>query len=166
MSSNLAKYAYTEKGVIVMSNCMSHEEAVNSIFGDIKILNKGFIEMKVVDGKPDFELHAIISEGHINEACENSPEVRKSIFDLLLCQENHAEYVLTFTRFVIFPVQFSHKDISDHLFYDFVIKGAGNVVFENVNGQPHAKVYGESKDLDMKANPIDEQILNKGFHLV
>lgn len=166
MSSNLPKYAYTQKGVVVMDNCICHDEAVKSIFGDIKILNKGFIELKNNEqGKLDFELHAIVSEGHINESCEKSPEIRKAIHDLLLCEENHSEYVLTFSRFVIFPKQFSHKDIADHLFYDFIIKGAGNVVFENVNGKPHAKAYGESIELDMKANKVDEEILNDGFHL-
>ena len=164
MSSNLPKYVFTEEGVAVMSNCMCHQEAATSIFGDIKILNKGFIELKTnADGKVDFELHAVIAEGHINEACENSPEVRKAIHDLLLCEANHAEYVLTFSRFIIFPSELSHKDISDHLFYDYVIKGAGHVVFELVNGKPHARVYGESAELKMQANKVDEEILNNGF---
>lgn len=166
MSSNLPKYVSTEKGVVIMSNCMSHTEATNSIFGDVPILSKGFIEVIVDEqGKVNFELHSVVSEGCINEACENSPVLRKSISDLILHEENHAEYVLTFSRFVIFPAEYSHKNISDHLFYDFVIKGAGNVVFELVDGKPHAKTYGESTELNLKACKTDESILNKGFQL-
>lgn len=163
MSSNYPKYAYTEKGVVICSNCVTHEQAVSGVFGDIPILKKGFIELKLVDGKLDFELHKILSEGEVDVLCDQTPELREAINKLLFCEEYHAEYVLTFSRFVIFPAEFAHADIVHHLFFDSVIKGAANVVLEKDIDKIKVRSYGETKlEIDGEKffpNKTDEQIL-------
>lgn len=167
MSSNMPKYAYTEKGLTVFCNSLNHEDAVSDIFGEIPILNKGFIEIHVKDGKLEAELHQIVAEGHINEMCVSSPEIQKAAHDLLFCRENHAEYLLSFSRFAIFPQQFFHKDVADHLFYDSIVKGGGNMVFVLKNGKPFIECYGQATSVEIEDEQleIDSKILMDNFFI-
>ena len=167
MSSNHPKYAYTEQGLAVFCNSLNHENAVSDIFGEQPIKNKGFIKIKVVDGQLTAELHSIIGEGEINEVCENSPEIQKAVNDLLFCRENHTEYVLSFSRFALFPAKLFHKDVADHLFYDSIIKGAGNMVFVIKDGKPYIECYGQatSVEIEHEQQDIDAKILMDNFHI-
>lgn len=163
MSSNFPKYAYTEKGVVVCSNCLTHEQAATGVFGDLPILKKGFIEIKNINGQLDFELHKIISEGEVDVLCEQTPELREAVKKLLFIEEYHSQYLLTFSRFVVFPAEYYHKDIVHHLFYDSIVKGAGTMVVEaDYQGNINVRCYGDSIEIDGEVytpNEIEEKIL-------
>ncbi|MFX4243632.1 hypothetical protein ACOL22_12785, partial [Aliarcobacter butzleri] len=49
---------------------------------------------------------------------------------LLRACTHHARYILTSSRFVIFPTIFSFKRVANRLFNGFVIQGAGEVLFK------------------------------------
>lgn len=167
MSSNLPKYAYTERGLAVFCNSLNHEDTVADIFGEVPILNKGFIKVMVKEGKLHAELNQVLGEGEINELCVTSQEIQKAVKDLLFCRENHAEYLLSFSRFAIFPQNFFHKDVADHLFYDSFIKGGGNMVFVIKDDKPYIECYGKatSVEIENEQHEVDAKILMDNFCL-
>ena len=154
MASNLAKYARTNKSLIVFSNAFNHVEAFKKFY-NIRVKPKEFGYIKIDKDKINLieeSLYCDLVNGKKNELIRDS---------LLHSCTNHARYILTSSRFVIFPTKFSFKRVANRLFNGFVIQGAGEVLFKNENGCINITCYGEAKDLNIKARKIDEEIIKE-----
>lgn len=154
MASNLAKYARTNKSLIIFSNAFNHVEAFKKFY-NVRVKPKEFGYVKIDKGKINLleeSLYCDLVNGKKNELIRDS---------LLYHCTSHARYILTSSRFVIFPTKFSYKRVANRLFSGFVIQGAGEVFLKSENGQVIVTCSGESKDLNVKARKIDEEIIKE-----
>nr|MBP6289122.1 hypothetical protein [Aliarcobacter sp.] len=70
-----------------------------------------------------------------------------------------SRYIITSSKFIIFPKKFSFKRVANRIFTDFVIQGAGEITLEKTDGEIIVKCFGESKALNVKSRQIDAMII-------
>lgn len=163
MPSNLPKYAKTEQGMIVFSNCINHADAINRIFGEIEPLSIGFIKFFSQNEHVCFELFQKKKKETLDE-----PTVLVSSNQDCRCLTNKSKYILTSSRFIIFPNQLSHKHVANTMFTDFIIQGAGEVTFQVKEQQPHI-ICSESLEynqLHIEHRDFDSKILEDAFDIL
>jgi hypothetical protein len=163
MTSSLPKYIRTEESFAIFSNCIPHAEAFTKMFGYKETpTGAGFVQYCNEDKRMGFKLlgeKCITGFDTFKEDCKDL----KSIFKLLDDEQNPAKYIATSSRFIIFSNDFTHKEISNYLFTDFIIQGAGYISLVEINGEIKTRCFGESEELHIKSREIDGLIIDDSF---
>lgn len=164
MPSHLPKYAHTEKGMIIFSNCINHLEAIKNIFGEVEIYSKGFIKCFLNENNNiAFELFAKKTKENIDEKTILTSKTEDCLEML-----NKSKYIVTSSRFIIFQEELTHKEIANSLFTDFIIQGAGEVKFSRKNNKPTIICSESSTDneLNIPHRDFDSKILQDAFDIL
>ena len=96
------------------------------------------------------DLNCDLINGRTNEEIKNR---------LLENFKIESRYIITSSRFIIFPKKFSFRRVANRLFTDFVIQGAGEISFNLVGNSFVANCFGGSKSLNVKTRAIDALII-------
>lgn len=152
MVSDFSKFARTNKSLIVFSNSFDHVEVFKKFYKErVKPNEFGFIrinENRICLLHEDLKCDLI--QGKTNEL------QREALLDSFM---KESKYIITSSKFIIFPKKFTYKRVANRLFIDYVIQGAGEVVFEKVGNDIEVKCFGESVHLNVKSRPIDALII-------
>ena len=139
MVCSFAKFARTNKSLIVFSNSFDHIEVFKKFYKE-KVKPNEFGFFKVNDDR--------ICLLHEDLKC-----------DLIQGKTTESRYIITSSKFIIFPKKFSFKRVANRIFTDFVIQGAGEITLEKTDGEIIVKCFGESKALNVKSRQIDAMII-------
>ncbi|QKF73035.1 hypothetical protein AFAEC_0860 [Aliarcobacter faecis] len=152
MVSNFAKFARTNKSLIVFSNSLDHIEVFKHFYNTrVKPNEFGFV--KINDDRICLlheDLKCDLVSGKTNEDIKNR---------LLEIFKTESRYIMTSSKFVIFPKKFSFKRVANRLFSDYIIQSAGEVIFNKVGNNIVVDCQGGSKVLNLKTRAIDALII-------
>lgn len=152
MVSNFAKFARTNKSLIVFSNSLDHIEVFKHFYNArVKPNEFGFV--KINDDRICLlheDLKCDLVSGKTNEDIKNR---------LLEIFKTESRYIMTSSKFVIFPKKFSFKRVANRLFSDYIIQSAGEVIFNKVGNSIVVDCQGGSKVLNLKTRAIDALII-------
>lgn len=152
MVSNFAKFARTNKSLIAFSNSFDHIEIFKHFYNTrVKPKEFGFVkinENRICLLHEDLKCDLII--GKTNEEIKNK---------LLEIFEKESRYIMTSSRFVIFPKKFSFKRVANRIFSDYIMQSAGEVTFSKVGNKIVINCCGGSKVLNLKSRAIDALII-------
>lgn len=152
MVTYFAKFARTNKSMIVFSNSFDHIELFKKFYKDrVKPNEFGF--MKINEDRICF-LHKDLKCDLINGKTDE--EKRVALLDSFM---QESRYIVTSSKFIIFPKNFTFKRVANRLFTDFVIQGAGEIKLEKVGNEIVVTCFGESQYLNIKSRPIDALII-------
>lgn len=152
MISDFAKFARTNKSLIVFSNAFDHIEIFKKFYNArVKPKEFGFIKLE------NSELVLFHEDLKCDLICGISDQ--KIRYKLLENLKQESKYIMTPTKFIIFPKKFTFKRVANRLFTDYIIQGAGKIVFELENEELKVKCLGGSKTLRVKAREIDSLII-------
>lgn len=152
MISDFAKFARTNKSLIVFSNSFDHVEVFKKFYNTrVKPNEFGFI--KINENR--------ICLLHEDLKCDllsgrNDEIVREKLLESFKCE---SKYIMTCSKFIIFPKKFTFKRVANRLFTDYIIQGAGEITFEIKDNEVVVNCFGEAKYLKVKARPIDALII-------
>ena len=152
MVCSFAKFARTNKSLIVFSNAFDHIEVFKKFYKEkVKPNEFGFVKLnedRICLLHEDLKCDLI--QGKTTEALRDK---------LLRSFVTESRYIMTFSKFIIFPKKFSFKRVANRIFTDFVIQGAGEITLEKTDGEIIVKCFGESKALNVKSRQIDAMII-------
>ena len=152
MVCNFAKFARTNKSLIVFSNAFDHIEVFKKFYKEkVKPNEFGFVKLnedRICLLHEDLKCDLI--QGKTTEALRDK---------LLGSFVTESRYIITSSKFIIFPKKFSFKRVANRIFIDFVIQGAGEITLEKTDGEIIVKCFGESKALNVKSRQIDAMII-------
>ena len=152
MVCNFAKFARTNKSLIVFSNAFDHIEVFKKFYKEkVKPNEFGFVKLnedRICLLHEDLKCDLI--QGKTTEALRDK---------LLGSFVTESRYIITSSKFIIFPKKFSFKRVANRIFTDFVIQGAGEIKLEKTDGEIIVKCFGESKALNVKSRQIDAMII-------
>jgi hypothetical protein len=152
MVCNFAKFARTNKSLIVFSNAFDHIEVFKKFYKEkVKPNEFGFVKLnedRICLLHEDLKCDLI--QGKTTEALRDK---------LLGSFVTESRYIITSSKFIIFPKKFSFKRVANRIFTDFVIQGAGEITLEKTDGEIIVKCFGESKALNVKSRQIDAMII-------
>lgn len=137
--------------MIVFSNAFDHVEIFKKFYKD-RVKPKEFGYIKINEDKICFleeNLQCDLIQGQTNEL------IRKNLLDAF----TESRYIITSTKFIIFPNKFGFKRVANRIFSGYVIQGAGKVVFEQGENEIIIRCSGASKSLNIKARAIDALII-------
>ncbi|RBQ28307.1 hypothetical protein ACNSOS_02635 [Aliarcobacter vitoriensis] len=152
MITHFAKFARTNKSLIVFSNSFSHIEVFKKFY-NVRVKPKEFGFLKINEDRVcllEEDLKCDLIQGKTDALIRNK---------LLSSFAVESRYIITSTKFIIFPRKFSFKRVANRLFTDYVIQGAGEVTFEKNDNEILIKCFGGAKDLNIKSREIDALIL-------
>ena len=151
MVCSFAKFARTNKSLIVFSNAFDHIEVFKKFYKEkVKPNEFGFVKLnedRICLLHEDLKCDLI--QGKTTEALRDK---------LLGSFVTESRYIITSSKFIIFPKKFSFKRVANRIFTDFVIQGAGEITLEKTDGEIIVKCFGESKALNVKSRQIDAMI--------
>ncbi|OCL85421.1 hypothetical protein [Arcobacter porcinus] len=152
MVTNFAKFARTNKSLVVFSNSFDHIELFKRFYKDrVKPNEFGFIK---INGDKICLLHEDLKcdliQGKTNEL------KREALLDIFM---QESKYIITSSKFIIFPKKFTYKRVAQRLFRDYIIQGAGEVIFEKTQNGVEVSCFGESIYLNVKSRAIDSLII-------
>ena len=152
MVCSFAKFARTNKSLIVFSNAFDHIEVFKKFYKEkVKPNEFGFVKL---NEDRICLLHEYLKcdliQGKTTEALRDK---------LLGSFVTESRYIITSSKFIIFPKKFSFKRVANRIFTDFVIQGAGEITLEKTDGEIIVKCFGESKALNVKSRQIDAMII-------
>lgn len=163
MTSRLPKYVRTEENFAVFSNCICHADVFNKMFGYNKDpAGAGFVNYCNDGDKIGFKLFGETKITGFDEFDDECKDL-KSISKLINKKSIPLKYIATSSRFIIFSGDFTHKEIANSLFTDFVVQGAGYIHLEFINGEIKTKCFGCSDDLKIKFRDMDSLIIDDAF---
>ena len=152
MVCSFAKFARTNKSLIVFSNAFDHIEVFKKFYKEkVKPNEFGFVKLnedRICLLHEDLKCDLI--QGKTTEALRDK---------LLGSFVTESRYIITSSKFIIFPKKFSFKRVANRIFTDFVIQGAGEITLEKTDGEIIVKCFGESKALNVKSRQIDAMII-------
>ena len=152
MVCSFAKFARTNKSLIVFSNAFDHIEVFKKFYKEkVKPNEFGFVKLnedRICLLHEDLKCDLI--QGKTTEALRDK---------LLGSFVTESRYIITSSKFIIFPKKFSFKRVANRIFTDFVIQGAGEITLEKTDGEIIVKCFGESKALNVKSGQIDAMII-------
>jgi len=152
MVCSFAKFARTNKSLIVFSNAFDHIEVFKKFYKEkVKPNEFGFVKLnedRICLLHEDLKCDLI--QGKTTEALRDK---------LLGSFVTESRYIITSSKFIIFPKKFSFKRVANRIFTDFVIQGAGEITLEKTDGEIIVKCLGESKALNVKSRQIDAMII-------
>ena len=152
MVCNYAKFARTNKSLIVFSNSFDHIEVFKKFYKEkVKPNEFGFI--KINDDRICLlheDLKCDLIQGKTTEA------LRNKLLDSFVTE---SRYIITSSKFIIFPKKFSFKRVANRIFTDYIIQGAGEITLEKKDNEIFVKCFGVSKALNIKSRPIDALII-------
>ncbi|MFA7086784.1 MAG: hypothetical protein WC145_08995 [Aliarcobacter sp.] len=152
MVCSFAKFARTNKSLIVFSNAFDHIEVFKKFYKEkVKPNEFGFVKLnedRICLLHEDLKCDLI--QGKTTEALRDK---------LLGSFVTESRYIITSSKFIIFPKKFSFKRVANRIFIDFVIQGAGEITLEKTDGEIIVKCFGESKALNVKSRQIDAMII-------
>ena len=152
MVCNFAKFARTNKSLIVFSNAFDHIEVFKKFYKEkVKPNEFGFVKLnedRICLLHEDLKCDLI--QGKTTEALRDK---------LLGSFVTESRYIITSSKFIIFPKKFSFKRVANRIFTDFVIQGAGEITLEKTDGEIIVKCFGASKALNIKSRQIDAMII-------
>lgn len=151
MVSNFAKFARTNKSLIVFSNAFGHVEIFKKFYKQ-RVKPNEFGYIKINANKVcllEENLQCDLIQGKTNDLLRNE----------LLDAFTESRYIITSSKFIIFPKKFGFKRVANRIFTDFVIQGAGTVIFEQGDNEIIVKCSGGSKALNIKSRAIDSLII-------
>ena len=152
MVCSFAKFARTNKSLIVFSNAFDHIEVFKKFYKEkVKPNEFGFVKLnedRICLLHEDLKCDLI--QGKTTEALRDK---------LLGSFVTESRYIITSSKFIIFPKKFSFKRVANRIFTDFVIQGAGEIKLEKTDGEIIVKCFGESKALNVKSRQIDAMII-------
>ncbi len=152
MVCDFAKFARTNRSLIIFSNSFDHIEFFKKFYNpSVKPNEFGFVKL---NGKRFTLLHEELKCDLING--KTNEQIKQELVQELM---SGAKYILTSSKFVIFPKKFSHKRVANRLFLDFIIQGAGEITFEKTENDIVVKCFGGSKSLGVSSRDIDSLIL-------
>jgi hypothetical protein len=152
MISNFAKYARTNKSLIVFSNSFDHIEVFKHFYNErVKPNEFGFIK---INSERICLLHEDLNCDLING--RTNEEIKNRLLENFKIE---SRYIITSSRFIIFPKKFSFRRVANRLFTDFVIQGAGEISFNLVGNSFVVDCFGGSKSLNVKTRAIDALII-------
>ena len=152
MITNFAKFARTNRSLVVFSNSFDHIELFKKFYKDrVKPNEFGFIK---INGDKICLLHEDLKCDLIQGKTD---ELKKEA--LLNSFMKESKYIVTSSKFIIFPKKFTYKRVVQRLFRDYIIQGAGEVVFEKTNNGINVSCFGESVYLNVKSREIDALII-------
>ncbi|MFA7069473.1 MAG: hypothetical protein WC144_01365, partial [Sulfurimonas sp.] len=82
--------------------------------------------------------------------------IKQTLVDELM---GGAKYILTSSKYVIFPKKFSFKRVASRVFEGYVIQGAGEVEFYKDDSKIKVRCFGEAPTIGVKSREIDSLIL-------
>ena len=152
MVCSFAKFARTNKSLIVFSNAFDHIEVFKKFYKEkVKPNEFGFVKLnedRICLLHEDLKCDLI--QGKTTEALRDK---------LLGSFVTESRYIITSSKFIIFPKKFSFKRVANRIFTDFVIQGAGEITLEKTDGEIIVKCFGESKALNVKSRQIDAMFI-------
>ena len=152
MVCSFAKFARTNKSLIVFSNAFDHIEVFKKFYKEkVKPNEFGFVKLnedRICLLHEDLKCDLI--QGKTTEALRDK---------LLGSFVTESRYIITSSKFIIFPKKFSFKRVANRIFTDFVIQGAGEITLEKTDGEIIVKCFGESKALNVKSRQIDAMLI-------
>ena len=152
MVCSFAKFARTNKSLIVFSNAFDHIKVFKKFYKEkVKPNEFGFVKLnedRICLLHEDLKCDLI--QGKTTEALRDK---------LLGSFVTESRYIITSSKFIIFPKKFSFKRVANRIFTDFVIQGAGEITLEKTDGEIIVKCFGESKALNVKSRQIDAMII-------
>ena len=152
MVCSFAKVARNNKSLIVFSNAFDHIEVFKKFYKEkVKPNEFGFVKLnedRICLLHEDLKCDLI--QGKTTEALRDK---------LLGSFVTESRYIITSSKFIIFPKKFSFKRVANRIFTDFVIQGAGEITLEKTYGEIIVKCFGESKALNVKSRQIDAMII-------
>ena len=152
MVCSFAKFARTNKSLIVFSNAFDHIEVFKKFYKEkVKPNEFGFVKLnedRICLLHEDLKCDLI--QGKTTEALRDK---------LLGSFVTESRYIITSSKFIIFPKKFSFKRVANRIFTDFVIQGAGEITLEKTDGEIIVKCFGVSKALNVKSRQIDAMII-------
>lgn len=152
MVCNFAKFARTNKSLIVFSNAFDHIEVFKKFYKEkVKPNEFGFVKLnsdRICLLHEDLKCDLI--QGKTTE------DLRDKLLGSFVTE---SRYIITSSKFIIFPNKFSFKRVANRIFTDFVIQGAGEITLEKVDNEILVKCFGESKVLNVKSRQIDAMII-------
>ncbi|MBK6303606.1 MAG: hypothetical protein IPF43_06965 [Arcobacter sp.] len=138
--------------MIVFSNAFDHIEVFKKFYKEkVKPNEFGFVKLnedRICLLHEDLKCDLI--QGKTTEALRDK---------LLGSFVTESRYIITSSKFIIFPKKFSFKRVANRIFTDFVIQGAGEITLEKTDGEIIVKCFGESKALNVKSRQIDAMII-------
>lgn len=152
MVCSFAKFARTNKSLIVFSNSFDHIEVFKKFYKE-KVKPNEFGFFKVNDDRICLlheDLKCDLIQGKTTEA------LREKLLESFVI---NSRYIITSSKFIIFPKKFSFKRVANRIFTDFVIQGAGEIILEKKDNEILIKCFGESKSLKIKSRQIDALII-------
>ena len=152
MVCSFAKFARTNKSLIVFSNAFDHIEVFKKFYKE-KVKPNEFCFVKLNEDRICLlheDLKCDLIQGKTTEALRDK---------LLGSFVTESRYIITSSKFIIFPKKFSFKRVANRIFIDFVIQGAGEITLEKTDGEIIVKCFGESKALNVKSRQIDAMII-------
>lgn len=152
MVCNFAKFARTNKSLIVFSNAFDHIEVFKKFYKEkVKPNEFGFVKLnsdRICLLHEDLKCDLI--QGKTTE------DLRDKLLGSFVTE---SRYIITSSKFIIFPKKFSFKRVANRIFTDFVIQGAGEIRLEKTDNEILVKCFGESKVLNVKSRQIDAMII-------
>ncbi len=152
MVSNFAKFARTNKSLIVFSNSLDHIEVFKHFY-NVRVKPNEFGFIKINEDRVCLlheDLKCDLVAGKTNEDIKNR---------LLENFKQESRYIMTSSKFIIFPKKFSFKRVANRLFTGYVIQSAGEVRFNKLGNSIVADCFGGSKALNLKTRTIDALII-------
>src|SRR5574344_2155072 len=152
MISNFAKYARTNKSLIVFSNSFDHIEVFKRFYKD-RVKPNEFGYIKINDNRICLlcdDLQCDLIQGKTNE------EKRYSLLDSFATE---SRYIVTSSKFIIFPKKFGFARVANRIFTDYIIQGAGEITFTKTENGVEVKCFGEAKALHIKSREMDALII-------
>ena len=138
--------------MIVFSNAFDHIEVFKKFYKEkVKPNEFGFVKLnedRICLLHEDLKCDLI--QGKTTEA------LREKLLESFVTE---SRYIITSSKFIIFPKKFSFKRVANRIFTDFVIQGAGEITLEKTDGEIIVKCFGESKALNVKSRQIDAMII-------
>ena len=152
MVTNFAKFARTNKSLVVFSNSFDHIELFKRFYKDrVKPNEFGFIK---INGDKICLLHEDLKCDLIQGKTYELK--REALLDIFM---QESKYIITSSKFIIFPKKFTYKRVAQRLFRDYIIQGAGEVIFEKTQNGVEVSCFGESIYLNVKSRAIDSLII-------
>lgn len=152
MVSNFAKFARTNRSIIVFSNSFDHIKVFKHFYNSrVKPKEFGFVKInedRICLLPKDLKSDLIV--GKTNE------EIKKQLVEIF---KTDSKYIMTSSRFIIFPKKFSFKRVANRIFSDYVIQSAGQVTFTKDGNRLVVNCFGSSKFLNLKARANDSLII-------
>lgn len=152
MISDFSKFARTNKSLIVFSNSFDHVEVFKKFY-NVRVKPNEFGYLKINEDKICL-LHEDLKCDLINGKTDEA--IKQKLLEIF---KTDSRYIVTSTKFIIFPKKFGFKRVANRIFRDFIIQGAGEILFEISDGKIIVKCFGEAKPLNVKSRAIDSLII-------